>query len=59
MLVGGGMAVVCDGVASKRKLVWCGVMEIVGIHAIVSRRAWRARYKLQSVEPAFGLRRWC
>ena len=28
--VGGGMAVVCDGVASKRKLVWCGGMEIVG-----------------------------
>ena len=28
--VGGGMAVVCDGVVSKRKLVWCGGMEIVG-----------------------------
>ena len=28
--VGGGMAVVCDGVASERKLVWCGVVEIVG-----------------------------
>ena len=28
--VGGGMAVVCDGVASERKFVWCGVVEIVG-----------------------------
>ena len=30
MSVGGWMAVVCDGVASERKLVWCGVVEIVG-----------------------------
>ena len=32
--------------------MWCDGNR--GIHAIVSRRAWRARYKLQSVEPALG-----
>ena len=32
--------------------MWCGGNR--GIHAIVSRRAWGARYKLQSVEPALG-----